>query len=127
MYQFSSGVKKQIAIFLLVNIFLQSCVVYQKTSVPLESAVDKGKAKLITTNGERFILRNIEKEDSVYYCQAIYETWYDNMPISPASVDSIYLKDKKKSTLLSWLIPLSVVVGLFSIFLLVVPIDYGMI
>ena len=107
--------KRTIGYLLTLLILSQSCVVYQKTSVPLEYAVDKGKVKLITTYGEKFKLRYIEKEDSTYYGKLKLSDKV--LPIPPAVVDSIFLKDKKKSTLLSW-IPVFVVVGL-GIFLLI--------
>ena len=91
MHQFSSSMKKQIAIFILVNILLQSCVVYQNTSVPINQAVDLGKAKLITTTGNELLIKNIEKVDSTYYGDLGTYT----ISIPPGEVEAIYLYDKK--------------------------------
>ena len=99
--------KRQFAIFLLVNILLQSCVVYQKTSVPLESAVEKGKVKLITTTGNKLNFRKIEKVDSIYYGTLNSIKYH----IPPDEVEAIYLIDKKKSKKISLIIVSTVIVG----------------
>ena len=103
---------QSISIVLLVTILLQSCVVYQKTSVSLNEAYDRGNVKIKSTNGKNKKYTNIIMEDSIYYG---VQDWHNKLPILPASIDSIYLKDKKKSARLIWLIPLSVGVGLISL------------
>ena len=104
--------KRTIAYLLTILILSQSCAVYQKTSVPLESAVDKGKVKLISTSGRAHYFAKIEKEDSIYYGRISSDKWSDKLLISPTSVEALYLFDKKESNKLSWVIPLSVV-GIF--------------
>ena len=97
--------ERQIVIFILVNILLQNCVVYQKTSVPIDSAINKGKVKLISTDGRKIHFQKIEKEDSLYYGTLKSGKW----PIPVAEVESIYMIDKKGSNILTWIIvPLAV-------------------
>ena len=100
--------KKSVSLVLLATILLQSCVVYQKTSVPLESAIEKGKAKLITTTGNKLNFRKIEKVDSIYYGTLNSLKYH----IPPDEVEAIYLKDKKKSRMISLIIFSTVIVGL---------------
>jgi hypothetical protein len=81
--------KQPILCFLLLFILFQSCVVYQKTPVSFEDAINKKKAKLITTNGREIILQNIIKEDSIYYGVLIDQ----RVPLPPEQIQSIYLED----------------------------------
>ena len=73
---------------------LQSCVAYQKTSVSLNEATNRGKVKIVDTHGSAYHLQNVEMKDSIYYASIkgkqtiLYE----------AQIASIYLHDKKKST-----------------------------
>ena len=100
--------KKHISIILLATILLQSCVVYQKTTVPINQAVNHGKAKLISTTGNIILIKNIEKVDSTYYGDlGTYK-----LRIPPDDVEAIYLKDKKKSRMISLIIFSTVIVGL---------------
>ena len=88
--------KRTIAYLLTLFILCQSCVIYQNTSVPIESAIDKGQAKLIMKSGKKVHLDKIEKEDSLYY--AWNSMWEDKILIYPTSVEAIYLKDSASST-----------------------------
>lgn len=114
--------KKHISIILLATILFQSCVAYQKTSVSLNEAYNRGNVKIKSTNGENKKYTNIIMEDSIYYG---VQDWQNKLPILPASVDSIYLKDKKKSNLLNSLMPLFVVVGLISLIYLALTIEFA--
>lgn len=85
--------KKSLSLVLLATILLQSCVAYQKTSVSLEQAYNKGKVKLVDMHGNKHTIQNIEMKDSIYYAfikekrTILYES----------QISSIYLVDKKKS------------------------------
>ena len=99
--------KKLISSFLLVIILLQSCVVYQKTSVSLEEAVDKGKVKLITKKGEKVKYKKIIQKDSIYYgfdlkklknVDGVFEWNEITYQLWDTEIESIHIKDKEKST-----------------------------
>ena len=85
--------KQSISIVLLATILLQSCVAYQKTSVSLEEAANRGKVKLIHTDGTFLLFKNIEMQDSIYY------GFINNIqrPLVESNFSGIYLQDKKKS------------------------------
>jgi hypothetical protein len=85
--------KKSISIVLLATILLQSCVAYQKTSVSLNEATDRGKVLLIDTHGSAYHLQNIEMEDSVYYGFIAKE----RTVLYEAQFSGIYLQDNKRS------------------------------
>ena len=97
---------KHISIILLATILLQSCVVYQKNSVPLSEACDEGKVKVISKTGEELKFKNIFQKDSNYYGlnqkklknnYGVYE-WTDiTIPLYADGVEAIYLKNKAKS------------------------------
>ena len=95
--------KKSVSIVLLATILLQSCVAYQKTSVSLNEATNKGKVKLIDANGRVYAALNIEMQDSIYYGFIAKE----KIVISEASLSEIYLQDKKKS---AWMTVLGITI-----------------
>jgi len=108
--------KKSTSIVLLATILLQSCVAYQKTSVSLEEAANKGNVKLIGTDGNVYEMRNIEMQDSIYYGFIGKEKTL----IAEASLAEIYLQDKKKSTrwtVLGITIPIVVLLVVFIVVL----------
>ena len=86
--------KQSISIVLLASILLQSCVAYQKTSVSLEDAANRGNVKLIGTDGNVYEIQNIEMQDSIYFGFIGKE----KIVITEASLSGIYLQDKKKSS-----------------------------
>ena len=94
---------KSILIVLLASTLLQSCVFYQQTSVSLDSAVDKGKVKVVNTSGMEFIFKNIYIKDSIYY--GVYQS--QEILIDTTEIKNIYLKDKKKSKKRTALLALS--------------------
>ena len=85
--------KNYITIFLLATILLQSC--WQKTSVPIELAVDKGRVKLISTNSKKIYFDKIIKEDSTFYGTKNSTGYQNKYEIPRNLVESIYLINKK--------------------------------
>lgn len=102
----------------------QSCVIYQKSAVSLDEALDKGKTKIIdkhkTINGLKVIspppkehkFKNIELINGVYYGLSARDT----TAIDTAIISSVYLRDKKKSKistiiLVVTLVPVAVLIG----------------
>ena len=59
--------KKLVPVALIILLFMQSCVVYQKTPVQLNEAHNKGKVKVVTVVGEILKFKNIVQKDSMYY------------------------------------------------------------
>lgn len=80
--------KKSISFVLFIAILLQSCVVYQKQSVSIYQAVEKGKVKVVTNSGRKVIFNNIIKEGGNYY--GIYN--FDRIPLDTTRTYSFYLK-----------------------------------
>ena len=108
--------KKSISLLLLGMILLQSCSVYEKTSVSLDDAQNRGIVKVMPTYGQKVYFKNIELKDSVYYGIAMK----DKNGISPlyqAQISSIFIKDLKKSkrltTIVAIVVPV-VIVGLLA-------------
>ena len=95
--------KQSISIVLLATILLQSCVAYQKTSVSLDSAVDKGKVKVVKTSGNEFRFKNIYIKNNIYYGDAKTQ----EIRIDTTQIKNIYLKDRKKSNKRTVLVALS--------------------
>jgi hypothetical protein len=95
--------KKSVSFVLLAVILLQSCVVYQQTSVPLDGAVDRGKVKLVNTSGNEFRFKNMYIKDSIYYGDSKSQ----EIRIDTTEIKNIYLKDRKKSIKRTVLIALS--------------------
>ena len=81
------------SIFLLAIILFQSCVIYQKSSVSLSEAYDKGKVKIEKRQGLPAYYKNLLFEEGNYY--GIYEN--KKVEIDTAIIANIYLKDVKKS------------------------------
>ena len=103
--------KKNISVLLLATILLQSCVAYQKTSVPLDVASNNGYVKVTNTIGKSFEFHHIESTDSIYYGVRKGE----RTKLDEAQLIGIYLQDKKKSTWLTTIGVLSPFIILFTI------------
>ena len=97
-------VKSTFQLVLIVVLF-QSCVVYNKTSVPLSKAVGQGKVKITAIDGQLYKFKNIVLYDSVYYGMGreyISKTTFIShegakTPIDSTKVKSILIKDTRKS------------------------------
>ena len=86
-------------------LLFQSCVVYNNTSVPLNQAENKGKAKVFANNGQLYKFNNIVLYDSIYYgmgreyiSQAQYISHVGaKTPLDSTKIESILIKDTRKS------------------------------
>ena len=87
--------KKNIPCLLIVLMLTQSCVVYQKTPVPIDQAYNKGKVKVVNTLGSKLFFKNMVLEDKTYF--GIQGKNKTKTKIDTAQVSAIYLKDFKKS------------------------------
>jgi len=86
---------KNRSLFILL-VLLQSCIAYQKTSVPIEEATNKGKVKIENNGGLKWEFNQIEQIDGVYY--GIMKG--DTLEITPDNIAKIYPIDERKSLLL---------------------------
>lgn len=68
--------KKSISFVLLVVILLQSCIVYQKTSIPIEDGYEQGRAKVFLNDEKTMEVKNIVKGDTLWYIHNIGNTIY---------------------------------------------------
>lgn len=59
--------KKSLSLFLIAIIALQSCYVYQKTSVPITRATNNGRVKIINNSGEEYQLKEIILDSGEYF------------------------------------------------------------
>ena len=101
--------KKSISVTLLAIILLQSCVVYQSSSVSLNDALNEGKAKVIKKDNTILIVKDITKLEGTYYM--INKGW--KIPLEPSDVEYIYLMNHPMSfvlTVLSIGIPLAALI-----------------
>ena len=109
--------KRTIAYLLLLLILSQSCVVYQKSSVSVDDAVNKGKVMVVNNEGKKIYLKNIIYEDGAYY-----GIWDNNQMVPMDSTDSIdfYLKDIKASQNRTGLAIVGFIIIFFGIGILIV-------
>jgi len=106
--------KKSVSIVLLATILLQSCVAFQKKSVPLNYAQNQGMVKVTTTYGKQMEFTNLYIKDSIYY--GVTKTM--DLRLDESQILEVYLKNKKKSTVMTVLaiiIPLAVLVALMAV------------
>lgn len=107
--------------------FLQGCNVYQKTSVGVEEAVrSQRRVKVVTTDNVFYEFKRLQRQDgqlmgvtspgsdtanklSGYPMEK--EGQNVKFPLDENRLESIYLKDRTKSNLISYGIPAVVLVG----------------
>ena len=86
--------KKSIAIILLATILIQSCVAYQKTSISLNEAYDRGKVEVINNSGKKTHFTNIILKDNNYYGINSANRFVEES-LNSINISAIYLQDKK--------------------------------
>lgn len=111
--------KKLVSVFLLATILTQSCIVYQKTSVSINEALDKGNVKVTNNLGQYRQFKNIYLEGGIYYGIVQPPFWGIDIPftiaIDSANISDIYMKDIGKSNNKS-LVFVIVSIGFFILF-----------
>ena len=107
--------KNSTSMLLLAVILLQSCVIYQKTQVPIDQAINVGRVKVINESGMEYKFHNIELEEGIYKGLLKHESI--NL-FNPDTLE-LYLKNKSASNWLtvSILIPAAIVVSVGLVFL----------
>ena len=113
---------KHLALLFASLILLQSCVVYQKSSVSLDQAAKEGtKVKVKTNTNKTYKFQRIGFEDGNFYGeQKIVGYKKVIIPLQDNEIYKVLLKDKTKSTILS--IGLSVV--LVGVILVIITADF---
>ena len=107
--------KKTIGLFVLSILLSQSCVVYEKTQVPIDQATNVGRVKVINESGMEYKFRNIELEEGVY----IGVLKDASIVLHNPDTLELFLKNKTSSNWLTvgLLIPAAVVVVVGLVFL----------
>ncbi|MGB5171566.1 hypothetical protein [Eudoraea sp.] len=91
--------KKGTSFLLTLLVLLQSCQIYNKTSVSLEKASQAElPVKLITKTKEKSIYRKIVLENQEYYGIDHKNGNWVKYPLEQENIEKLFLKDKKKST-----------------------------
>ncbi len=107
---------------LALVILLQSCQVYNKTSVSLEEASQTElRAKVISKDEEKLKYKRILSENQEYFGLKKKNGNWVKFPLEEQNIEELLLQDKKKSTwgniLLFIGIPLGMLLILYIIFL----------
>lgn len=128
--------RKTIYYLLSLLILFQSCVVYQKTPVPIQKACNQGKAKISITHTtdvtyNNGVVKAAKSNTDLFYKNIIleegfYHGIYENkkIEIDTTAISAIYLKDiekSKKSTRQLFTIGIPVVFIVFGVYFLLFP------
>lgn len=101
---------KLIALLLSVSVLMQSCVVYQSTSVSLEEAVkSESPVKITKNNGEKTVFSRVILDDDGWYYGKKFATSgkvTNKFLIDKNNIIRIQAKDKLLSTVLNVVVPL---------------------
>jgi len=111
---------KIVAFLISLMILLQGCTVYKPTTASLEEvSKSQTKAKILTTDNETLKFNRIDFIDGKYL-GVIFNDVEKNpkiefMPLDKNNIQSIKVKDKTTSTIITVAIPVVAVGGLFLI------------
>jgi uncharacterized membrane protein len=90
---------KAIALFFVLLLLFQSCVVYHKTPTSLEKASQESiKAKVTTTNQQTYKYKYITYEDGQFYGVKKKSGELIKTPVSEEDTLKVVLKNKSAST-----------------------------
>ncbi len=104
--------KKAISLFLLVLILSQSCVIYQKTPVSISESTNKGKVKIVKTNGEKVALKGMVYDNGTYWGLRKGYSKDHEYKIDPAQVAEVYVIDKRDSRTASIILAVGIVIAI---------------
>ena len=104
--------KQLISIVLLVTILLQSCVLYQKTPVSISESTNKGKVKIVKTNGEKVALKGMVYDYGTYWGLRKGYSKDHRYKIDATQVAEVYLIDKRESRTASILVVVGIVIAI---------------
>jgi ABC-type antimicrobial peptide transport system permease subunit len=113
-------IKNKIKLFSLtlsILVMFQSCTVYKSTTVSLEQATkEQIKAKVETKNQAKINFKYIINENGNYFGMRKVEGKMEKMQLNEKLINTIKLKDKTTSTILSIALPIGIIAGLGLIF-----------
>ena len=87
--------KQALAQIIILALLVQSCVAYQNTSVSMNQAVDQGRVKVVSKEGNKQRLQEIIKKEDQFYGVLNRDI---TIPIDSASIEAVYKYDRGKST-----------------------------
>lgn len=94
--------KKTTLLIVVFSITLQSCSIYKSTPISLDEAVSlNSKVRLETFDHHKFILKKIEKRDSIYYGVKSINGNLVSIPLKQKEVKSIRVTNKPASVMVS--------------------------
>ena len=102
--------KKSASIILLATILLQSCVIYQSTPVPISESTNKGKVKIVRTNGEKVALKGMVYDNGTYWGLRKGYSKDHRYKIDPTQVAEVYIIDKRDSRTASVIFSIAIVI-----------------
>jgi len=111
---------KIVAFLISLMILLQGCTVYKPTTASLEEvSKSQTKAKILTTNNETLKFNRIDFIDGKYlgvlFNDVEKNPKIEFMPLDKNNIQSIKVKDKTMSTIITVAIPIVAVGGIFLI------------
>jgi hypothetical protein len=106
--------KKAISIILLAIILLQSCVIYKKTPVSISESTNKGKVKIVRTNGEKVALKSMEYDflNGTYWGLRKGYSMDHRYKIDPTQVAEVYIIDKHDSRTGTVIVVIAIVIAI---------------
>ena len=106
--------KKSVPLVLLATLLLQSCVLYQTTPIPLSESTNKGKVKIVMTNGEKVALKHIEYDflNGTYWGLKKRYSMDHRYKIDPTQVAEVYLISKHDSRTATFIVTLAIVIAI---------------
>lgn len=108
---------KIVCVLLIFVMMLQSCAVYQKTSVSLDEAASADRKVLVVkTDNTKLKFKKIEQIDGVYYGLIKTKGRIEKIPLTESDLKTIRVLDKTPTTIGN----VAIVVGSLGIVLLVV-------
>ncbi len=104
-------------------LFLQSCGVYYKSPISLDEAVKQaGKVKIRTAEGKKIKYKKIIQSDDQFFGKKRKSGKWVQVPLNPADIQSVRLKNKSAST---WVTVSSIVVPVGALIILLANADFG--
>ena len=104
--------KQSISIVLLATILLQSCVIYQKTPVSISESTNKGKVKIVRTNGEKVALKGMVYDNGTYWGLRKGYSKDHRYKIDATQVAEVYIIDKRDSRTASIILAIGIVIAI---------------
>lgn len=103
---------KRISTLLMVLVLFQSCTIYKRANVTLDKTIDsKIKTRITNINGRKYNFKHVVFEDNDYYGVAKSHGEIVKTKLSEKSIEKVQLKDKTGSTILTILLPITILVG----------------